>query len=287
MEFILLLFALILLISFFRPRRSSMGIHCIFLARENILFLKEWILYHQNLGIDKFYLYDNTGSKKAAGSQNRSKKLKLGSINKYNVDYGKYVSWSDEEVQQELKKICDSFGSAVVLEKWQPLDKSGMQIHGQEDGHADCIRRFGHQIDWLCVLDLDEWLYIKDGKLKSYLRALPGNVSCVQLKQKKMASRFRHLDKNVTDITHTKNLIEANGWKNIFRPRKTTRLTVHIWRGKGKRVIPDGENFRFNHYNANWGPEQTIECTQLRDSRSAKKARDTCENDKQCWLQFK
>ena len=31
------------------------------LPRENILFLKEWLLYHKYMGIEHFFLYDNSG----------------------------------------------------------------------------------------------------------------------------------------------------------------------------------------------------------------------------------
>ena len=37
------------------------GIHTVFIARENILFLKEWVLYHKYMGIEHFFLYDNSG----------------------------------------------------------------------------------------------------------------------------------------------------------------------------------------------------------------------------------
>ena len=40
----------------------SLGMHTVFLARENIAYLKEWIVYHALLGVQHFYLYDNTGS---------------------------------------------------------------------------------------------------------------------------------------------------------------------------------------------------------------------------------
>lgn len=34
------------------------GLHAVFIPRENILFIPEYIAYH--LGVQKFYLYDNT-----------------------------------------------------------------------------------------------------------------------------------------------------------------------------------------------------------------------------------
>ena len=37
------------------------GIHTVFIGKENILFLKEWILYHKYMGVEHFFLYDNSG----------------------------------------------------------------------------------------------------------------------------------------------------------------------------------------------------------------------------------
>ena len=39
-----------------------LAIHTVYLPREHILFLEEWIVYHIWQGVDRFYLYNNTGS---------------------------------------------------------------------------------------------------------------------------------------------------------------------------------------------------------------------------------
>ena len=38
----------------------KIGMHTVFVAKENILFLEEWIKYHKDLGVDYFFLYDNS-----------------------------------------------------------------------------------------------------------------------------------------------------------------------------------------------------------------------------------
>ena len=43
-------------------RAPRVGIHTVFIARENILFLKEWVLYHKYMGVEHFFLYDNSGA---------------------------------------------------------------------------------------------------------------------------------------------------------------------------------------------------------------------------------
>ncbi len=39
-----------------------LGIQTVFKMKENLFFLREWMIYHINLGFEKFYLYDNSNS---------------------------------------------------------------------------------------------------------------------------------------------------------------------------------------------------------------------------------
>lgn len=272
----------LILLTFFVRRPGRIGLHSIFIARENLPFLKEWILYHRALGVDNFYLYDNTGTQKASGAQNVRKALRLGSVNKYRVNYRKHVPGSDEDIDEKLREICKEFGDSVKLIKWQPRDDDDNIIHGQVEGHHDCLARFGDEVDWMGILDQDEYLYLKQGDLRRYLTRLPRRVSCVQLRQKKFANRFRHLDKNVVQIENSKNRVENGSWKNIFRPSHTERIGVHSWHGKGKMHRPGGEEFRFNHYNANWGPNQTTKVTDMSSNHYAKTVVKKCSNDPNC-----
>jgi hypothetical protein len=46
---------------------SKIAIHSVFIVKENILFLEEWIDYHIQIGVDAFYLYDNSKVEKRTG----------------------------------------------------------------------------------------------------------------------------------------------------------------------------------------------------------------------------
>ena len=43
------------------------------IIKENLPFLREWIIYHQLIGFDNFYIYDNTGSIGYDGSDKNKK----------------------------------------------------------------------------------------------------------------------------------------------------------------------------------------------------------------------
>ena len=36
------------------------AVHAVFISKENIVFMEEWIDYHIQLGFNRFYLYDNS-----------------------------------------------------------------------------------------------------------------------------------------------------------------------------------------------------------------------------------
>jgi len=46
-----------------KRKKIKIAIQTVFILKENLPFLEEWIVYHKKIGVDKFYLYDNTGSK--------------------------------------------------------------------------------------------------------------------------------------------------------------------------------------------------------------------------------
>ena len=50
----------------------KIGINSVFIAKENILFLEEWIDYHIQVGFDRFYLYDNSKVQKKNEFNRRS-----------------------------------------------------------------------------------------------------------------------------------------------------------------------------------------------------------------------
>lgn len=45
-----------------RPTANFLGIQVVFRMIENLPYLREWLGYHVNLGVDKFFLYDNSNS---------------------------------------------------------------------------------------------------------------------------------------------------------------------------------------------------------------------------------
>ena len=84
----------------------KLAIQVVLIIKENIPYLREWIIYHLNLGVDKIYLYDNTGSIGFAGSDKNK--------NKYNIKYAELINLTDKEVDRELQNILNEYKDNVV-----------------------------------------------------------------------------------------------------------------------------------------------------------------------------
>jgi hypothetical protein len=97
--------------------------------------LVEWITYNKLIGIEHFYLYDNSGA------------------------------FSDDP-QNSLQPIADLFPNDITLINWPSkvcnnnpnnVDSVG-ERSSQYAAEASCRLRFGPHVDWIAQLDIDEYL---------------------------------------------------------------------------------------------------------------------------------
>ena len=113
----------------------KIAIQTVFILKENLPFLEEWIVYHKKIGIDKFYLYDNTGS----FHRNNDKK-----INKRLMDYNKMITLSDNDVNKEMELLKKKYPEIVHV-IWQPRDKNNNITYGQIDAIKHYIKNYGDE----------------------------------------------------------------------------------------------------------------------------------------------
>jgi hypothetical protein len=102
---------------------------CTMEKNEN-LYIKEFISYYIKLGIDKIIIYDDND-------------LKYGKISDIiDFEFKKYVKI------YETKKL---------------------NISGQSQAFTDCYEKYKSMYNWMLMIDMDEYLYIKKDTLKNYL----------------------------------------------------------------------------------------------------------------------
>lgn len=186
----------------------KIAIQTVFILKENLPFLEEWIVYHKKIGIDKFYLYDNTGSKFIENNNG---------TNKRKINYDKAISLTNEEVNNEMIKLKKKYPEIVHV-KWQPRDKNNNITYGQLDAVKHYIKNYGNECDFTAFTDTDEFIYPKNQKsLKDFINNK--KVDKLILQQTKMNDRFCGSLKNKNVLSSINTLEIDSQWapKNIIK----------------------------------------------------------------------
>lgn len=231
----------------------QIAIHTVFILKENILFLEEWIQYHILLGFNKFYLYDNSKVNKITGWDTRhSKTIVFGKINKYNINYDELINIDENQMYECFKKICDKYKCIEIIE-WSPKDAGGRILYNQSDAHLHCFEKLQNDnIDWCAYIDMDEYIVMSNfDNIEIYLSSLKSEINGIKMGQRRFETRFYNLDKLVTDITKSEKKIiarhEAN--KCIFKVKNTKKPDIHGVSVKCGRVHkPSINEICINHY---------------------------------------
>ena len=232
----------------------KLNIHTVFLLKENIPFLREWIIYHINLGFDKIYLYDNTGSIGRNGSNQTT--------NKYNFNFDSIITLTDKQIEDEMRDIIKTFKNNIVYIKWQPKNDKGEIVYGYNYSVVDYIKRSKSNTTittYTAFIDIDEFIFSPMGlDLKDYIiNQSIDNVNKIIIKQKKFTDRFCNNKKRVIDIEDSIINIDTDDWgcKQIINNSAldikniTNMHTIGITEGTTIKAYVD--TLRFNHYNVN------------------------------------
>ena len=230
----------------------KLGIQTVLLIKENLPFLREWIIYHLHIGFDKIFLYDNTGS---IGIDSSNK-----TMNKYAFNFNTIINMNEDLVNNELQSILNDFKDNVIYVQWQPKDDKGNIIYGQTEAIKHYIENYKDSVDYTAYTDIDEFIFsVNNINLKQYIYDLSkDNITKIIIKQKKFADRFCNKElKNSIDITNTIENLDTNGWapKIIIKNNDTNIENISnihsILNINGKTKEAPVDTLRFNHYNVN------------------------------------
>lgn len=230
------------------------AIHSVFIAKENILFLEEWIDYHILIGFDKFYLYDNSKVVKSGGLHPTHKCFVPGKVNKYGINYDKIIPLSDQQITQKLKDIQEKYNNTVIFIEWSPKDKNGLVLHQQANAHNNCLKLLKkNKIRWCANIDMDEYIVLENSDIKTYINSLKKSISNIKMGQIRFESRFNNIEKLVTFINKAELVDQPlnHSNKNIYKVSKTSAMSVHRWTGHGTEILPPVNTICFNHYKIN------------------------------------
>lgn len=228
----------------------TIAIHTIFVLRENILFMDEWVKYHLSIGFDKIFLYDNS---KSIGIDGGNAK-----INKYQISFHHLTqNISDEELRVLFSAFLKKYSDQVVYLNWEPKDKIGNIVYRQVDGINHYIKNYGELSQWTAFIDIDEFIFSSLNIKILIKRFQSAGAGGIIMFQKKFDSRFNHLDRPTTEIIDCIDGIDTKMWgrKSIIRNKcfdidNTEFWNVHHLPLKNCKIgTANFEILRFNHYN--------------------------------------
>ncbi|XP_038987370.1 glycosyltransferase family 92 protein Os08g0121900 [Phoenix dactylifera] len=113
-------------------RRKKEHLMCVCtMVRNQARFLREWIVYHSRIGVQRWFIYDNN---------------------------------SDDGVEQVIESMASSSNYNVTRHPWP-------WIKTQEAGFAHCALRARDHCEWVGFIDVDEFLHLPtDATLHNVLR---------------------------------------------------------------------------------------------------------------------
>jgi hypothetical protein len=238
---------------------KSFAIQTVFLARENILFLEEWMSYHYSIGCRQFYMYDNSGSV----TLDLNNSVQVNGLNKYGINIIEITkNLSNEDIEKLMTKLFEKY--PVTYIRWEPKDSKGNIQYNQTDAIIDCINKFKDKEDWITFIDIDEFIVLKKGLTMLNILNLckENDIGKIVLFQKKYRDRFleymehepktkKFLVKKISRCTPNYNT-STWAYKNIMNPKNVSRIeNIHFMYTNLKTLKAQPELLRFNHYNVN------------------------------------
>lgn len=230
------------------------AIHTVFIAKENILFLEQWIDYHMLLGFNLFYLYDNSKVEITGGEHNLENQFIANKVNKYKINYDEIVKLTDKEITIKLNEIQKKYLNKVFIIEWSPRNENNKIIMDQRRAHKNCFELLKQQnVDWCAVIDMDEYIIINNKEnIKLYLDDLENeDFSCIKMKCHNMLTRFSNLNEPCINICKGIKEPRNEAHKNIIKIKDCIHVDIHWCILQNNKKIKETDDILFLHYNCN------------------------------------
>ena len=186
-------------------------------------FLEQWIVYHHNIGVEHFYLYDNDS-----------------------VDYDK------------VAEICERYSDITTLIKWPfPYRTKRASLSGQTTSQNTTIYKYSRH-KWILFTDLDEYIHSKKSSLLKILLNYENRrkdisalvmpcmwYGCSYKVEYNSTNFLQKLVYRKKDACGTR---PGSGPKSIVVPQNVKIYSIHRPISGLKEVSLDSEQLRFNHY---------------------------------------
>ena len=231
----------------FKP--ESLAIMSVFILKENILFLEEWIQHHIGMGVDYFVLYDNSQTQKKDG-ETRYTNVVPGKVNKHNFNYDELIS--AEDANQLLKKILNEYRGKIEIVTWAKKDETGIIRFFQLEAFKHFCENYYKRFDFGLFIDMDEFMISRSSKnLKDIVKEMNTNkITSMYFNSKLFSSRFNHIGTPIKSINFCLKEDRLNqGQKTLLKLSANTKIdNLHNLKSLGVQSICNNDKMIFYHY---------------------------------------
>ncbi|KAK1569258.1 hypothetical protein Q3G72_034500 [Acer saccharum] len=107
------------------PTRKEHGMCICTMLRNQARFFKEWIMYHAQIGVQRWFIYDNN---------------------------------SEDDIEDVIESLLDYANYNITRHVWP-------WIKTQESGFAHCALRARDTCEWVGFIDVDEFFHLPSGQM--------------------------------------------------------------------------------------------------------------------------
>jgi hypothetical protein len=174
--------------------------------------------------------------------------LKLG------IDRIYFVSTDDDFPAVINLMISNKYLSKIELLRYHKF---------QQGWQMACCNAFSDLIgeDWLLVLDLDEFLYLKpDMKIQDFLNEIDQSVGQIQVPWLMQLSH-EYFERSVFDILQTSKSHLSDHVKSMVRTNSASAYGIHSHRAIGENILSSGQAVAVDHTHKKFFSEPDYACS--------------------------
>lgn len=225
--------------------------------------MEEWLEHHIALGVDHFYLYDNS-SVQVVDDHDKKYPITPGVKNKFGISYDDLVS--DDEMHKMYDSIKSKYQNYITVIPWKHTDERSRVVYDQDKAIIDFIERARNVYDYAVSIDMDEFLFSRQGyNLKDLARFMElHGVTSGYLAQRRFISRFTPPDGHIGRVRdiHLSFLKDTKALpKTVFKISAfidATIYSVHKIETFVQCKYIDNNVFIINHYNETYRPQGAV-----------------------------
>ena len=229
----------------FKP--ESLAIMSVFILKENILFLEEWIKHHIGMGVDYFVLYDNSQTQK---KDSRDPNMIPGKVNKHNFNYDNLIT--DDKAQLLLKRILSKYKDQIEIMTWAKRDECGIIRYFQLEAFKHFCDNYYKKFDFGLFIDMDEFMISRSNKnLNDIVKEMSANkITSMYFNSKLFSSRFNHIGTPIKNINLCLKGDRINqGQKTLLKLNAVAKVdNAHNLKSLGFHRVCDNDKMIFYHY---------------------------------------